>query len=950
MTVVGIDLGTTNTVVGVVKDGHAAALADERGSRLIPSVVSFHPSGNVLVGAGAKERRLVDASNTIYSIKRLIGRSWDSEEVKKARERFPFEMREGPGQAALVVARGQSYTLPEVSAFVLRRAKAVAEAALGTQVEKAVITVPANFNDLQRAATKVAGRVAGLEVLRILNEPTAAALAYGYGKTTNERIAVYDFGGGTFDVTLLDLSENVFEVLATAGNTFLGGDDVDLAIAERMAAAFLQQHKTDPRTDGQAFERLRAAAEEVKIRLSRESEVTLHLAEVAHGAGGKALHLDFRMTRAEFEALIGPIVERTFEVCREALGIARLSATDFDQILLVGGSTRIPMVRQRVESFFKRPVLGHISPDEVVAIGAAIQAAALTGATERRRELPAAPAPAARGPMARKTMPPGMQPPPSADPSTEPYGGGRSRQPTNPGVQAESGARHLPAGAAQRVVVPGDGRQRVPTGSGLAPPQGTEPPGTVAGLGARGRVPTGTGLGPEAEKARRLTDPGMGSDGPSQIVPPERAPINIPGLEDPTAEAGHIASFLARYASTPQKPRTTQPQGPPPQQPQPAKPKEDSVAYRLSDDDIQYDDPSALQAPNTAQLRRMAGPQSTDEVTEVHKRRTGSRISIDERALPLPSIPDEEDMTMDTATSPQANAPPPPFGGTLQMQQQPPPPPMRGVPGSLTTPTSPNPALAGIPPTQPVTPAPYAPPPAAPFGPFGQASTLVSPATAGSVPTSPMPGAPPPFAAPGGAPGMPPPFSPGVPFGTPAPPPAPAPAAQPWAPPLGVAAGIGVAGLAGAQPPVIQQMPPGPGAPLLVDVTPLTLTVETVQGFCDPVIGRNSPVPCERTRTFVTAADGQTTVRVRVAQGESKLFRENTLLGEVELSGLRAAARGQVKIDVIFGLDTDGILNVRAIDVATGHEARVTVRLVAVPDMGNVAEMAARQAAMPMMS
>jgi len=195
--VVGIDLGTTNTVVAAVRDGQAAALATEQGDVLIPSVVSFHPSGSVLVGPEAKARRKIDAKNTLYSVKRLVGRSWDTDEVRVARQRFPFEMREGPGQSALVVARKETYTLPEISAFVLRKAKAVAEAALGTTVERAVITVPANFNDLQRAATKVAGRVAGLEVMRILNEPTAAALAYGYGKQSSERIAVYDFGGGT---------------------------------------------------------------------------------------------------------------------------------------------------------------------------------------------------------------------------------------------------------------------------------------------------------------------------------------------------------------------------------------------------------------------------------------------------------------------------------------------------------------------------------------------------------------------------------------------------------------------------------------------------------------------------------------------------------------------------------------------------------------------------------
>src|SRR5450432_2728988 len=303
-TVIGIDLGTTNTVVSVVRDGQASALLDEAGQVLIPSVVSFHPNGSVLVGRDAKERRILDAANTIYSVKRLIGRSWDSEEVRRARSRFPFEMREGPGQAALVVARGETYTLPEISAFVLRKAKGVAEAALGTTVDRAVITVPANFNDLQRAATKVAGRVAGLEVMRILNEPTAAALAYGYGRASSERVAVYDFGGGTFDVTLLDLSNNVFEVLATAGNTFLGGDDVDLAIAERMAELLVAQHGIDARADLQVFERLRASAELLKHRLSAETEVHITVPEVGHALGGKAIDFAFSMTRGELERLV----------------------------------------------------------------------------------------------------------------------------------------------------------------------------------------------------------------------------------------------------------------------------------------------------------------------------------------------------------------------------------------------------------------------------------------------------------------------------------------------------------------------------------------------------------------------------------------------------------------------------------------------------------------------
>src|SRR5690606_26997122 len=282
-----------------------------------PSVVSFHPSGSVLVGSEAKDRRKIDAKNTIYSVKRLIGRSWDSEEVRQARYRFPFDMREGPGQAALVVARKETYTLPEISAFVLRKAKTLAEEALGAAVDRAVITVPANFNDLQRAATKVAGRVAGLEVMRILNEPTAAALAYGYGKSSSERIAVYDFGGGTLDITLLELSDNVFEVLATAGNTFLGGDDIDSAIADRMADELLATHRVDARADVMILEQLRSAAEELKKQLSSAERGSIVVQEIAHQAGGRAVDVSFSLTSAELEQWVAPILHTTSDVCRE---------------------------------------------------------------------------------------------------------------------------------------------------------------------------------------------------------------------------------------------------------------------------------------------------------------------------------------------------------------------------------------------------------------------------------------------------------------------------------------------------------------------------------------------------------------------------------------------------------------------------------------------------------
>ncbi len=404
MAVVGIDLGTTNTVVACVRANAVYVLADEQGRRLLPSVVSFPPSGEVLVGHSAKERRVVDTKNTVASVKRLIGHAWDSEEIQRARKRCAFELKEGPAHGPLIVVRGQEHTLSEISAFVLERAKAIAEHRLGEAVDRAVITVPAHFNELQRAATKVAGRVAGLDVLRIINEPTAAALAYGLGRTEHERVAVYDFGGGTFDCTLLQLSGSVFEVLATAGDSFLGGDDLDTAVAERMSEAFLRAYRSDPRADPQAFERLKVAGEKVKIDLSSAEQAQIELNDLAFGVGGAHLDLSFAMTRAELEALAMSLVERTFAVCQEALSIAGLPGSAFDKVILVGGSTRIPLVRRRVEQFFGRPPLDRVNPDEVVAVGAAVQAAVLTE-TRTRRDIPPAPIPGARTPSAATEAP-----------------------------------------------------------------------------------------------------------------------------------------------------------------------------------------------------------------------------------------------------------------------------------------------------------------------------------------------------------------------------------------------------------------------------------------------------------------------------------------------------------------------------------------------------------------
>jgi molecular chaperone DnaK len=641
MAVVGIDLGTTNTVVASVRGGRVHVLADEQGRRLLPSVVSFHPSGDVLVGYSAKERRTVDAKNTIASVKRFIGRSWNSEELKRARQRFAFELREGTGQGPIVVSRGREYTLPEISAFVLRRAKQIAERALGEPVERAVITVPANFNELQRAATKVAGRIADLEVLRIINEPTAAALAYGLGRVNKERIAIYDFGGGTFDCTLLDLSGNVFEVLATAGDSFLGGDDFDLAIAERMAEAFLKVHRYDPRTDPQSYERLRSAAEVVKIQLSTQERAHIRIREVAFGIGGAHLELDFGMTREELDALASPLIARTFNVCEEALSIARLPVTSFDKVILVGGSTRVALVRRRVEQFFGSPPLDRVNPEEVVAVGAAIQATALTEAA-RRRSIPPPPVPAVR-----KSMP-------------------------------------------------------------------------------------------------SVTTP---------MSEPE---------EDIT-----IATKVPEQLAALQKARTP------------------SVDAGL---------PAAWGAPTAPARGRSLG---------------------------------------DTALLGKENP---------------------NLPAPLGTPAPPSP-----------------PPPAS---------------TTSSTPPAPLPA-------------------------------------------------------------TTSSAPPGPrrDPPVLVDVTPRALVVETVGGWCDTVVQRNAKIPCERSRAFATSSDAQTVVHVRVAQGEDPVFRNNTYLGEVELTGLRSAPRGSVTIQVRFELDESGTLQVFATDVATGREAHALLQLVGIAGTQSVAAMRAEHAA-----
>ena len=377
--IIGIDLGTTNSVVAVMEGGESVVIPTAEGSRLCPSVVAVNPkTGERMVGQVARRQAITNPENTIYSIKRLMGRKFSDPEVQKARKILPYKIVEKENGDAWVVMGGKEYSPPEISAMILAKLKADAEAYLGEKVTQAVITVPAYFNDSQRQATKDSGRIAGLEVMRIVNEPTASALAYGLDKKKDEWIAVYDLGGGTFDISILDIGPNVFEVISTNGDTYLGGDDFDQRIINWVADEFRRESGIDLRNDRMALQRLKEAAEKAKIELSTTMQSEINLPFITADASGPK-HLTMTLTRAKLEQLVGDLVERTIGPVRQALADASKNPSDIAEVVLVGGQIRMPMVQKVVEEFFGRPPHKGVNPDEVVAIGAAIQAGVLGG-------------------------------------------------------------------------------------------------------------------------------------------------------------------------------------------------------------------------------------------------------------------------------------------------------------------------------------------------------------------------------------------------------------------------------------------------------------------------------------------------------------------------------------------------------------------------------------------
>jgi molecular chaperone DnaK len=376
--IIGIDLGTTNSCVAIMEGTQAKVLENAEGARTTPSVVAFTDENEKLIGQPAKRQAVTNPENTIFAVKRLIGRNFDDPTVKKDVEAAPFKIVNSEKGDAWIEAKGEKYSPSQISAFILQKMKETAEKYLGQAVEKAVITVPAYFNDAQRQATKDAGKIAGLEVLRIINEPTAASLAYGLDKKQNKKIAVYDLGGGTFDVSILELGDGVFEVKSTNGDTFLGGEDFDNAIVDYLISEFKKDNGIDLKSDKLALQRLKEAAEKAKIELSSAEQTDINLPFITADKTGPK-HINLKMTRAKLEALVEDLIARTIPPCKTALKDAGITASEIDEVVMVGGMTRMPKVIEEVKNFFGKDPNKSVNPDEVVAMGAAIQAGVLQG-------------------------------------------------------------------------------------------------------------------------------------------------------------------------------------------------------------------------------------------------------------------------------------------------------------------------------------------------------------------------------------------------------------------------------------------------------------------------------------------------------------------------------------------------------------------------------------------
>jgi molecular chaperone DnaK len=886
--IVGIDLGTTNSVVAACDaSGNPRVLADATGVKIHPSVVSFHPNGSVVVGVEGKQRRIIDPRNTVYSAKRLIGRPFRSREIQAAQQRMPYLLKEGQNQQPVIITRGGEFAVPEISAIILDHVRNVATTALGEEVTRAVVTVPASFNDAQRSATATAGAIAGITVARVLNEPTAAALAYGHQRQLSRMIAVYDFGGGTFDVTVLRLADQVYEVLGTAGDTFLGGDDIDEVLMQHMADAFLTRHRIDLRDNEIAVMRLRAVAEQTKIELSRRTRAIVKVDEAAYGAGGVPINLEIEIHRDELVNKARPIIDRSFHVCEEALRLAGVTPANIDDIVLVGGTTKIPAVRERVTQFFQRSPRTDVNPEEAVALGAALQATALDRVLSRRQ-------------TGRTTL----MPPPVAAP-----------------VTARAAVAPPPAAAPTKVGL------AVPDPTAVVPPP--EPPSarTTAPLGAAPVRPPGTSTSTGFEAPTAVAPPPSASSPKLPAIPPARPKTTpqVPAIPSQPARGPAAKTMLGIPTQQPPTDEVTEVQRQP------------SASRRASDTDASLDAMfDALEHPRASQPQAPASvvPAVAEDLLPagMHARTPRGATS----GGPGGSFVPPARSPLGAPFDPFAPEPPEP----MQFEPLDPPAPRAtaewGMP-RFTPRTEPPPAAPPWPPLDPPMPLPPSEPPApraratspntaaldglfAPPGRGARASSLgreepIGPArTAPSAPTVLEMTAP---LSPDAFERSPRPFTP--------------PPVEPSSTPTLIA------GLAAVEPVAAAVVPPAPSMPVVLDVTPRSLGIGTVAGWCEEIIRRNARVPTETRRMFTTSRDQQQMVRIRVCTGESRRIDDNVVLGDLVLEGLPARPRGQTRIEVTFSLDASGILNVRARDAQTGQEQRATLDVLGAQSQDEVA-------------
>jgi len=915
--IVGIDLGTSNSVIAHADvTGAVKVLADDSGAKLHPSVVSFHPNGGVVVGAAAKQRKVIDPQNTIYSIKRLIGRSYRSSEVQTAKARSPFLIKEGPSSAPIIATRGGEFAVPEISAIVLDHVRNVAAARLDCPVNRAVVTVPASFNDAQRSATATAGAIAGLTVVRVLNEPTAAALAYGHTRHLREIIAVYDFGGGTFDITLLKLEDQVYEVLGTSGDSFLGGDDLDERLVDKMVAKFLVENRIDLRTNEVSMMRLRAVAEQTKIELSRRARAVVRVDEIAYGARGAPLNLHIEISRDEFVAEVSDLIERTFPVCTEALALANLSIDRIADVILVGGTTKIPYVRDKVGRFFGKLPRADVNPEDAVAAGAALQASSLEQILSRRTSSRVVNAPV---------------PTAVADPTVD-----------DETTAAETDVLELADPTSRAPLAPS-------TGAPPARPRARRP---TAGYADAGRRASSEVASPRADDLSRTGQTGVRAGEPAK--PDTSYSVTRGGVRDKVAEP-------ERYPGAPQVP-------PPVAAPAVSRTPLPSASFETRT-------PPGSQTMPLARLTRPAAvppPPTQNHATFGVSPAADFDLDLETGTVPagLPPEPPPPTSRQIAATphppatpSRQFAAAPPPTSRQMAVAAPPPtsrqiaatPPPL---PRTLPRPgpsVVPGPAVAPVATTAPRrqanSPEPQPPEtaqtpisawvdlpehtsaqaPAEPHdwgalhssaGTNPTAWVIDDPSVSSSFPLAPAtsptlvalaPNYPTAIAMRGpGAPTI---------AGDPSPGP-PATARGLHAPQSHALQPLGQLPLA---PP---QMMPARPAPVLLEVTPRGLGIATVAGFCEEIIRRNSRLPTETKKLFTTSRDQQEMVRIVVCQGESRRLDNNTVIGDLVLQNLPRRPRGETSIEVTFALDASGILHVQARDAQTGVEQRATLDLV----------------------